>query len=68
MFFRVENEDIVLHHTKTYVVNFSIISDINKGQNENGNITFIAGLSEDYMINIYGMYVEAHAEMGKFII
>uniref|UniRef100_A0AAR5PVR9 VWFD domain-containing protein n=1 Tax=Dendroctonus ponderosae TaxID=77166 RepID=A0AAR5PVR9_DENPD len=65
MFFKAENEDIVLHQTKRYVVNFSIISDINKGQNEKGNITFIAGLSEDYTINIYGMYVEAHAEMER---
>lgn len=66
--YKPQKEDIGLERTKGYLTNYSVILDINKGENENGNITFIAGLNEDNIINIYAMSFKVQAEMGKFII
>lgn len=66
--FKPQNEEIDLYKTKKYRANYSVILDINRGENENSDITFIVGLNEDNIINIHWMSFKAHVEMGKFII
>lgn len=51
-----------------YFNNFSTVLGIDKGRNSKGNITFIVGLNDDNIINIYAMSFEADAGIGKFII
>ncbi|KAL1493109.1 hypothetical protein ABEB36_011235 [Hypothenemus hampei] len=63
LIFEPQNDEIKLHKVKQFMEPYSVISDINKGENEKGNIIFIAGLSENNMINIYAMPLEAHTEM-----
>ncbi|XP_066248865.1 uncharacterized protein fs(1)M3 [Euwallacea similis] len=58
-----QKDTILLYKTKSYRENYSVIFDIDKGENERGNITFIAGLNADNIINISGMSLGAHAEI-----
>ncbi|XP_066158230.1 reticulocyte-binding protein homolog 2a [Euwallacea fornicatus] len=58
-----QKDTILPYKTKSYRENYSVILGIDKGENERGNITFIAGLNADNIINISGMSLGAHAEI-----
>lgn len=63
-----KGKQITWYKEKRFFNKFSTVLGIDKGQNSKGNITFIVGLNDDNIINIYSMSFEADAGIGKFII
>ncbi|KAF7274468.1 hypothetical protein GWI33_012887 [Rhynchophorus ferrugineus] len=65
LIYKPNNKAIDLENTKKYLTNYSTILNVHNDGNENGSITFIVGLTEDSVINIYAMSFKATPEIDS---